>query len=266
MSGVVKYGTALGQMAIPPAAAALLLAYGWRQTFIILGLAAFVLLITAALLMQNPPHLRRGAPSRAAPAGLGFAEARATRIFWTLCAAQFMFFPSMMAVPMHLAVHGTDLGMSTPLAATLLSVLGGSSIAGRLTVGTLSDRIGGKRAFLMCFAILTASLVAFAGTTAHGLLFAVVAFYGFSHGGLFTVVSPLVAEHFGMRAHGAIFGTILFFGTLGGSLGPIAVGWIFDTTDSYRLAFVMLATLAGTGLALVASLPAKGTAGAPAPG
>ncbi|UYV39530.1 MFS transporter [Rhodobacteraceae bacterium D3-12] len=168
-----------------------------------------------------------------------------------------MFFPTMMAVPMHLAVHGTDLGMSTPTAATLLSVLGASSIAGRLSVGTISDRIGGKRAFLLCFAILTSSLIGFTLITAHTPLFAIVAIYGFSHGGLFTVVTLLVAEYFGMRAHGAIFGTILFFGTLGGAAGPIAVGWIFDTTQSYQLAFAMLATCAALGLALVLSLPRR---------
>ena len=261
MSGVVKTGTALGQITLPPLVAALLLAHGWRQTLIIMGLGGLVLLVIAALSMKNPPELR-GTAHGARSSGQSFAEARTTRVFWTLCAAQLMFFPAMMSVPMHLAVHGTDLGMSTPVAATLLSVLGAASIAGRLSVGTLSDRIGGKRAFVMCFALLLGSLLAFAGTTAHAALFAVVAVYGFGHGGLFTVVSPLVAETFGMRAHGAIFGTILFFGTIGGALGPIAVGWIFDVTGSYRLAFLMLAALAAPGLALVLSLPARGTAGA----
>lgn len=163
----------------------------------------------------------------------------------------------MMTVPLHLAVHGIDLGMSTEKAATLLSVLGGTSIFGRLMVGTLSDRIGGKKAFLMCFVILLSSLLAFSVTTAHGLLFVVVAFYGFCHGGLFTVVSPIVAEYYGMKAHGAIFGTILFFGTIGGAIGPIAAGWIFDVTQSYQIAFLGLATFAAVGLALVLSLPKR---------
>lgn len=260
MSGVVKTGTALGQITIPPLAAALLLAFGWRQALVILGLGAFVLLLIAALSTQRPPDLLTAVPGAASPSsGHSFAQARTTRLFWTLCAIQFLFFPSMMSVPLHLAVHGIDLGMSTAQAATLLSVLGAASIAGRLTVGTLSDRIGGRRAFVMCFTFLLGSLIAFALIRAHGLLYLVVACYGFGHGGLFTVVSPIVAEYFGMRAHGSIFGTILFFGTLGGASGPIAVGWIFDTTGSYQLAFTMLAVLAALGLALVLSLPRKET-------
>ena len=256
MSGVVKTGTALGQITIPPLTAALLLAFGWRQALVILGIAALVLLWIAAFSMARPPERERATPGEAAQ-GHSFAEARKSRVLWTLCAIQFLFFPSMMTVPMHLAVHGTDLGMSTAKAATLLSVLGASSIAGRLFVGTLSDRIGGKRAFIMCFGVLLCSLLAFAGITAHGLLYVVVVCYGFCHGGLFTVVSPIVAEYFGMRAHGSIFGTILFFGTIGGAIGPIAAGWIFDTTDSYQLAFLTLAAFAAIGLALVMTLPKK---------
>ena len=263
MSGVVKTGTAFGQIVVPPAVAALLLAYGWRHALVVMGLAGFVLLMIAALAMENPQELRR-ASQTARATGTTFAEARRTRTFQTLCAIQFLFFPAMMSVPLHLAVHGTDLGMSTARASTLLSVLGAASIAGRLTVGTISDRIGGKRAYLMCFTLLALSLAAFAVTTSHGLFYAVVAVYGFSHGGLFTVVSPLVAEYFGMRAHGAIFGTILFFGTIGGAIGPIVVGRIFDVTGSYSLAFLMLATLAAIGLALVLTLPRKEPATVPA--
>lgn len=256
MSGVVKTGTALGQVTVPPLAAFLLLTYGWRQAFVLLGAGAIVLLIIAALSMKRPPAVLASAKGGFSE-GHSFGEARSTRVFWSLCAIQFLFFPSMMTVPTHLAIHGTDLGMTAAKAAALLSVLGTTSIAGRLAVGTLSDRIGGKGAFLMCFVILLASLIAFMGVTTHGLLFVVVAFYGFGHGGLFTVVSPLVAEYYGMRAHGAIFGTILFFGTIGAAIGPIMAGWIFDVTGSYQIAFLVLAVLAALGLALVISLPGK---------
>ncbi len=69
-----------------------------------------------------------------------------------------------------------------------------------------------------------------------------------------------MAEYYGMRAHGAIFGTILFFGTLGGAIGPIMAGRIFDVTSSYQYAFMSLALLAGIGLALVLSLPKPASA------
>ena len=256
MSGVVKTGTAVGQMAMPPIAAYLLLSYGWRQALIVLGVGTLILMCVAALSMKRPPT-PAAADAALAQTGFDFTQARGTRVFWMLCAIQFTFFPSMMTVPTHLAVHGTDLGMTTAVASTLLSVLGATSIGGRLVVGTIADRIGAKMAFLMCFVVLLSSLTAFVAVSSHGLLYVVVAFYGFSHGGLFTVVSPLVAEYFGMRAHGAIFGVILFFGTIGGAIGPIVAGRIFDVLGSYDLAFTMLAVLAAIGLTLVVALPKR---------
>lgn len=253
MSGLVKVGTAFGQIAVPPLAAVLILAFGWRDALVVMGLVAAALLVLAALTMSPPPERDPAAPEPRP--GLSFAEARTMRSFWTLCAMQFLFFPVLITVPTHIAVHGMDLGLSKPAAAALLSVIGGASIAGRLVVGTLSDRIGGRNAYLVCLACLSASLVALTLTASPVALFAVIAVYGFAHGGLFTVVSPTIAETFGMRAHGAIFGVVVFFGTTGGALGPILAGWVFDTTGSYTPAFVTLAVAAALAAALTRTLP-----------
>src|SRR5690606_5390138 len=86
-------------------------------------------------------------------------------------------------------------------------------------------------------------------------LFAAIAVYGFGHGGFFTVVSPTIAEYFGTRAHGSAFGAVIFFGTIGGALGPILAGRVFDATGGYGWAFATLAGMSIAGLALVISLP-----------
>lgn len=213
-----------------------------------------MLLLIAAATVKRPPEPETK-HTDAPQAGLSFAEARVHRTFWTLCAIQFLFFPTLTTIPLHIVVHGMDLGLTAALAAVLLSVIGGASVVGRLTVGTLADRIGGRRALAMCFVPLIASLTALMFVETYWLLIAVIMIYGFAHGGFFTVVSPTVAEFFGLRAHGSIFATVLFFGTFGGALGPILAGWVFDTTGGYEIAFGTLATLAGLGLILVLSLP-----------
>jgi MFS family permease len=254
MTGVVKVGTAAGQVAIPPLAALLIAGLGWRPAVVTLGILAALLLLVAAVAMKSPPKTAERTP-QAPEDSISFREVRRTRIFWTLCAIQFLFFPALTTVPLHIVVHGMDLGMTAALAAGLVSVIGAASVAGRLTVGTLSDRISAKHVFTICFVPLIASLLTFLAVETPGPLFAAVAVYGFAHGGLFTVVSPTIAEYFGTRAHGATFGTVLFFGTIGGALGPILAGRVFDTTDSYALAFASLAGLATIGLMLVLSLP-----------
>lgn len=253
MTGVVKSGTAVGQVVVPLIAAFLIATQGWRSAVVILGVAAAVLLVFAASLMKLPEVSTSAAQKPVA--GSTFAEAKQSRIFWSMCLMQFLFFPTMMTVPLHIVVHGTDLGMQDAEAAVLLSIIGAASVAGRLTVGTFADRIGGRRAYVMCFVPLMFSLLGLMGSDQAWMLYVIMAIYGFGHGGLFTVVSPTVAEYFGLRAHGAIFGPILFFGTIGGAIGPIIAGRVFDVTGSYFWAFTGLMIMMGIALVLALSLP-----------
>ena len=264
MTGVVKVGTATGQMVLPPLTALLITAIGWRYSALALGYGAAALLMIAAYWMEPPPGSRASVRPME-PRGPRFAEVRRGRAFWTLCATQLLFFPSIVTVPLHIAVHGMDLGMTRTTAAILLTVIGGSSIVGRMTVGTLVDRIGGRNAYVLGLVPLVAGLLALLVVDTHGLLFAVVALYGFAHGGLFTVVSPTVAEFFGTRAHGAIFGSIVFFGTLGAAVGPVVAGRVFDVTGSYDYAFTALAVMGVIGLFLVISLPRRRAAASTRP-
>jgi len=90
------------------------------------------------------------------------------------------------------------------------------------------------------------------------MLFLFAILYGFAHGGLFTVMSPTVAELFGTGSHGLLFGIVLFSGTLGGAIGPLMAGRIFDLTGSYRLVFLILTAMAVVGFILITTLRLQG--------
>ncbi len=89
------------------------------------------------------------------------------------------------------------------------------------------------------------------------MLYTFAAVYGFAHGGLFTLISPMVAQLFGLDSHGVIFGTIYFFGTVGGSIGPVLVGYIFDVTGSYQLGFIILVAASIIATFLMVSIKTK---------
>lgn len=254
MTAVVKIGTAAGQFTIPLIAAWLILTLDWQTAIVALGAAGGVLLVLGAALMKPSVQMDQAAPKDLG-VGVSVAEARRSSILWRICAIQFLFFPTLMTVPLHIVPHGTDLGMPLERAAWLLSVMAAASVLGRLMVGGFVDRIGGRRAYIMCFLPLIASLIALLFVQEPALLFATIALYGFAHGGFFTVVSPTVADYFGLKSHGALFGMVLFFGTIGGSVGPILAGRIFDVTGSYDTAFITLAVMAALGLALALTLP-----------
>ena len=264
MTAVVKIGTASGQMLIPIFASALFVWWGWRTALLVLGVIIAIMLLLVSQWMQRPVQALSGSAAKANGkssaktgsllTGVTIADAKRSRTLWLMCAIQFCFFPALMTIPLHIVAHAKDLGMTTQVAATVLSTLGGASIAGRLLIGLLFDRVGGKLSLKTCLTVLATSLVTFLIVNDAQWLYLCALIYGIAHGGLFTVVSPTIAEYFGMKAHGAIFGTVVFFGTLGARLGPILAGIIYDWQGSYQLAFQILIVLACIGLIMASTL------------
>ena len=121
---------------------------------------------------------------------------------------------------------------------------------GRLTVGLAIDRIGTKRCMIICLTLLILSFLWLNMAEGVWMLYVFATVYGISHGGIFTVISPLVADLFGIRSHGAFFGIVAFSGTVGGAIGPVLAGHVFDVTRSYHLIFLILVGLACVSLLL----------------
>jgi len=249
MTGIVKTGSAAGQVIMPVLVTLLISLFGWRSTLLVMGIFIGISLLLVSQWMRRSADFTSSsssASSSEAPdlaSGLSFSQARKTRLMWTLCAIQLFIFPTLMSIPLHIVAHAKDLGMNTAKAAFVLSLIGGASILGRLAIGMLYDRIGGRLALMACLGPMILVLASLLVIQNPLLLYVFALVYGCSHGGLFTAMSPTIAELFGMKAHGAIFGSVLFFGALGGAFGPVVTGIMFDRYGSYDLAFVLLMLL-----------------------
>lgn len=260
MSGIVKAGAGIGQVLIPLAAAVLVSLYGWRQACLLIGVVTLLVMVLAAQVVRRDPtelglrtlgdENRPDSESRGGEGGLTFQQAVTTRPFWILCLAKLSDFFCLLTIMTHIIPHGIDQGLAPATAVTVLSVIGGCSILGRILLGSIFDRIGAKRSLGACFMVLLATLILLRFSTDPRLLFVFAPIYGIAHGGFFAIASPSVAQYFGMRSHGVIFGFVLFFGTLGGTVGPLLSGRIFDVTGSYDIAFMALIGFAMFGLLL----------------
>jgi len=262
MSGIVKVGTGCGQLLGPMIATLLLAVFGWRHSNLIIGLAIPVALVAVAQLMRRDPQgmgllpdggsaMADGRVGVVEEQGISLKEAARMKQFWTMCLAEFAVLCCLLTVIVHIVPYARDLGLAPVYAAGVLSTIGGVSILGRIVMGAASDRIGGKRASIICLILLFCGFIWLQFTTEAWMLFPFAVIYGFAHGGFFTVVSPLVAELFGTGSHGLLFGIILFSGTLGGAVGPVMAGRTFDVTGSYRLVFLVLSMLTIIGFVLM---------------
>ena len=260
VSGIVKSGAGAGQFIIPLLLTLLLTVSDWRMACLIFGAASTVILtLLAQFLTRHPPISTVASSERPTPTvdtgeaehGLTLGETCRTRNFWILCVGQFLVFFCLMVVMIHIAPHARDLGFSAEVAAQVLATVGAASIAGRLVMGAVADRLGGKSSLMIAYGVLSVCLIWLLFIREPWVLFLFAPVYGFSHGAFFTLISPTVAELFGTRAHGLIFAIVLFHGTIGGAVSPFIAGRVFDAIGTYQPVFQVLAVLAIVGLVLV---------------
>ena len=264
MTGIVKVGTGAGQLTIPLAASMLISGYGWRTSYLIIGGAGLIILVSIAQLLRRDPT-QVGLPldweggisadkRYLKGEGLFLREAIRTRQFWTICAVNLVILFCIMIILVHIVPYAQDMGVSAARAAGVISTIGGVSMAGRFITGMSIDRIGSKRAMIFCFVLLIAGFLWLQIASELWMLYLFAVIYGMAHGGFFTALSPMIAEFFGINAHGVLFGIVVFFGTVGGAIGPILAGYIFDITNEYGPAFWLCMLMTALGLVLILSL------------
>ena len=261
MTGIVVSGVGAGTLVVPPIANWLILNHGWRTSYTVLGIVSLVVIIVAAQFLRRDPSQMGLVPygeNEVSKEGLGLAakglalkEAIRTRQFWMFTAIMAFFAYSIQAVMVHIAPQATELGASPTTAASVLAIIGGGSIIGRIMLGGTGDRIGNRLTAILCFILYSAALFWLTATTGVWTLYIFAIIFSLGYGGFVALQSPMVAELFGLGSHGVIMGSVAFGSTIGGAVGPVLSGYLFDVTGSYSQAFLLCATLAVIGLILV---------------
>ncbi len=257
MTGVVAAGTGIGTLIVPPIANWLIMRYDWRTSYLIVGLVSIVVIVLAAQFLRRDPSQVGLSPygqseenkdASLGVEGLTLKEAVKTFPFWMYTLSMFTFGICLMVVMVHVVPHATDIGISAAGAASILAIVGGSGIVGRVAFGGLADKIGNKKTYVLCFALMAANfaILLVAEEMWEFYLFAIV--LGFAYGGFATLIAPMVADLFGLRSHGVILGSATFGATIGGAIGPIVAGRIFDVSGSYQLAFILCILISAVGL------------------
>ncbi len=254
--GLASSGTSVGNFLVPPIAAALIEAFGWRVALAVLAGSCAALMMLAAGWMRRDPESCGLAPdgdplpaTPAAPAGLTLAEAAHGPSFRLLTAIYMLTWLAVFIPFVHGVALAEDLGFTKTEAASVLSAIGLGGVLGRLLSGALLDRLGHFRTLYVIFALQAGSFVLFASAGALAALWLAAALFGYAYGGGVTALAPLCSTLFG-RAHvGAIVGAIFALTALPSALGPWLAGWLHDATGGYGPALWF-----GAGLNLAALL------------
>lgn len=263
MTGIVLAGMSVGGFFMPPIANLLISAFNWRTSYIILSIFVLVVALPGTQFLKRDPRQAGLLPyedngvreKRLAlkVRELSIGETIYTRQFWMVCAMAFCRGFTWNLIMVHIVPYAVDMGISAASAANILATAGGLSIAGRLILGAAADRIGERQALIIGFIMITAALFWLAPATDAWMLYIFAAVFGFGHGGG-ALGSPLAAGLFGLRSHGLIFGTMGLGYSIGAAIGPFMAGYIFDTTASYQVGFLISAAVGIVGLVVTALL------------
>jgi len=261
VTGMVKVGTGAGQLIAPLTASLLIVGFGWRTSFVVIGILGMILLVLISRILHRDPEEMGLKPKSGTSSkddvkaikgiNLSFGQAVRTHQFWLIFIVNFAVVYCLLIILVHIVPFARDLGLSAAKAAGVISTIGGVSMLGRFATGLFIDRFNSRLAMIFCFILLIFTLLWLQIADELWMIYLFAACYGIAHGGFFTAISPIVAEYFGIGAHGVLFGSIVFSGCFGGSLGPILAGHIFDVTGSYSLAFWLSTFIALLGLGFI---------------
>ncbi len=249
MTGIAVSGIGAGTLIIPPIANWLISNYSWRTSYTIVGIAVLVLIVLAAQFLRRDPsqmglspyggnEVKRDSLNLGA-GGFSLREAIHTRQFWLLSAICLCAGIIIQVSMVHIVIHAIGLGISGAIAAVILAIIGGASIAGRIITGSAADRIGNNLAFRIVLILMVVGYLWLQVAKELWMLYLFAVIFGFAYGGIICMMSPLTAELFGLRSLGVLLGLVNLNPAIGGAIGPVLAGRIFDITGSYHLAFIV---------------------------
>jgi MFS family permease len=251
----VMVGAGLGAMILPVVAQSIISRSGWRAAYASLG--------GLALLLGLPLSWRyireRGtAGNEAAPvahSGATWQQGVRSFVFWIITAILFVSSISMNGAITHLSALLTDRGLTVGNAALCASVLGGSSLLGRVVVGWLLDRFFGPRVALVINLITAMGIFFLARATNFPQGCVAAALIGVGAGGEAAITPYLLTRYFGLRSFSTLYGLTWTFYAAAGAIGPVLLGRAFDATGSYTSLLTLLAIALGLAAATNLFLP-----------
>jgi len=265
--GILGGAMSAGQMLVIPFSMVLISLYGWRASYLWLGVGILVLTLPMilAFVRDDPAEkgLRPYGTGTAAGAAFGgvkderrvpVSEAMGVPAFWLLASTFFVCgYTSNGLVLTHLVPHAAEHGFSQMHAAQALGLMGAMNIVGTVASGWICDRFGRKGPLAFYYGVRGLSLIFLLYVWNVPSLHVFAAIFGLNYISTVPPTTTLTANIFGRLSVGALSGWIYFSHQVGSALGAWAGGAIFDATGSYSWAFASAAVLAfvASGLSLL---------------
>jgi cyanate permease len=214
----------------------------WRAFWMMAALVVGVCGVVTALVVDVTTN--RGDEERNSRDDSGWRPAMAMRTgqFVILAAAYSIFLLVGITVNATSVPHLQGHGVSTALAASMLSLEAFLNAGARLAGGVLIRLIDARKLLLLSLALIIGGLLALSAAREPVLLVLYAVGIGIGYGLTFFASTILLLDYFGRGPNLELFATVNLISTVG-AVGPVFAGFVADHTGSFVPAFLALAVL-----------------------
>jgi MFS family permease len=256
---LVSAGMGVAPMTVSPFAGWLVSTYDWRTAMSVIGIAAWIILIPAALLVRRAPEIRAGnagmADAASSEPDISVSQALTSPQFIVLALTFFLCCAAHSGPIFHMMSYAMLCGLPMMAAVSIYSVEGLAGLGGRLLLGVLADRLGVKLVLVTGLLVQAFAIAAYVLVSRLGEFYALAIVFGTAYGGVMPLYAVLAREYFGQRIMGTVFGAATMMSSIGMALGPVAGGWVFDAFNGYRWLYLGSATIALGAVAIALAFP-----------
>ncbi len=173
-------------------------------------------------------------------------QAMRTPAYWLLIIGHFGHSMVVPVIIVHSIPFLTDMGIDPVRAAMTVGVISITSLVTRMIIGLIADRFKrGHLRFLLggAYLLIAVGIGAFLLKPTMGTVYVLYILY-YSAFGAALPLNPIIwARYFGRKSFGSVYGSSMIFLASFAVVAPIYAGWVYDTTGSYKNAFILLAVL-----------------------
>jgi len=264
---IANLGQGIAKVSIPLITASLFVWLGWRATWGVFGFIILVMVIGPAIVFmrRHPEDLGLtpdGLPTHSpdftarsreektsteqrdaltADVPWRRQEVLRSRAFWLIAILFSIADFGISGLNLHVFAYVTDIGFSTIVAATVMSVIASSQLGSTLIWGFISERVDVRKATMAKFFIQAAGLILAIASDRLSSIYVGFFLYGIGLGGTQVLQEVIWANYFGRLSLGTVRGLSLPVTLTFAAIGPPFFGFLFDATNSYLVSFVIFA-------------------------
>ena len=250
--GILTVGAYLGSATMGIILPRLLFGYGWRFSWYLLGLLAFVMVPTNGFLLRSKPEdVSIKVQSEVSSLGtsmsqIDYREMLRTSKFWLIGTSYLaMSFATYVAYIFLVTYATLELKMEYTAASMLVTVLSLCGILGALIFPALSDRLGRRKTLAVSNLLLAFSLLAFVLVKSNAFLLTLsVVALGVFDGGIWPVYAACAADYFSPSVAGTVMGFWTTLYGLGSIISPPIAGYLADLYGTFFWSFIMSSIVA----------------------